>query len=122
MVEFSNIINPFEFRRDYKISGNVGHLLYLWGAIDLVFMAFNLEGIKKYGLDFYESSMVWDLIKVSGGLTMKYYKRKDIEEKENTLIHLQNMEERITSSLRADMISELEKIFGKNYGEKTPNQ
>lgn len=84
MKKFGNIASPFDFRKDYQILGNAGQLIYLWGALDLVFMAFNLDEIgreiRRYGADFYASAMIWDVIKIGGGITMKYYKRKNIRE------------------------------------------
>jgi len=99
MKKFRNIASLFDFRKDYQFLGNFGQGLYLWGAVDIVFMAFNLEEISRtirsYGAGFYTGAIIWDMIKIGGGIAMKSYKRNQIAKEESAQQKISELENRV---------------------------
>jgi hypothetical protein len=99
MKKFRNIASLFDFQKDYQILGNLGQVCYLWGIADLVLIPFHLEevgeAIRYGGAEVYAYSVVGDLIKIAGGIAMKYHKREKIIKEESTKQRISDLEKKL---------------------------
>jgi len=95
-TKFGNILKLWDFKREYGILGNVGQFAYLWGDLGLFLYTFNINHVRDR-MDGDIAPVLGDVLKIGIGLTMKYYKRKKIIEKENLEYKLNNLEKRLDS-------------------------
>jgi hypothetical protein len=83
---FKNILSAGDFSKRYEVLGNVGQVIYLWGALDFTLYALNIFGVRDMinrNADLISTLLIGDGLKIGIGLAMKGYKRKKIIEKEN---------------------------------------